>query len=211
MCCFHSGIARKGQGGGGVKASQDGLGHFFVHVCPFERVEGGGGLKLFWQCPYRTNIFQKGASLSVRRSRAGVCILWFMPICILLCCKDHPKDSLRFNNSWHNRTSKIADFPTVPVLILDLCIWLSWLQFNGFWKLQFKLRLRIMVSKKWIDQFSCQFWPFMAENFLGPDLLSPSGNLGIGVVWDNHPHPTGPHQTPQMLFGPIVEIFFKLN
>ena len=105
-------------------------------------------------------------------------------------CKDHPKDSLGFNNSWHNRTSKIADFPTVPVLILDLCIWLSWLQFNGFWKLQFKLRLRIMVSKKWIDQFSCQFWPFMAENFLGPDLLSPSGDLGIGLVWDNHPDPT---------------------
>ena len=25
--------------------------------------EGGGALKLFGQCPYRTNIFQKGASL----------------------------------------------------------------------------------------------------------------------------------------------------
>ena len=36
-------------------------GTFFLHVCPFDR--GGGGLKLFWQCPYRTNTFQKGASL----------------------------------------------------------------------------------------------------------------------------------------------------
>ena len=39
-------------------------------------------------------------------------------------------------------------------------------------------------------------------------LLSPSGDLGIGLVWDNHrtpPDPTGPH------FGPNVEILFKLN
>ena len=35
--------------------------------------------------------------------------------------------------------------------------------------------------------------------------LSPSGDLGIGLVWDNHP--TGPPQ----LFGPTVEILFKLN
>ena len=28
MCCFHMGIARKGEGGD-VKACQDGLGHFF--------------------------------------------------------------------------------------------------------------------------------------------------------------------------------------
>ena len=34
--------------------------HFF-HVCPFDR--GGGGPKLFGQYPYRTNTFQKGASL----------------------------------------------------------------------------------------------------------------------------------------------------
>ena len=38
----------------------DGLGHFFFHICPFDR--GGVGLKLFGQCPYRTNIFQKGPS-----------------------------------------------------------------------------------------------------------------------------------------------------
>ena len=47
--------------GGGVKACQDGLGHFFFHVCPFDR---GGGLKLFGQYPYRTNTFKKGASLT---------------------------------------------------------------------------------------------------------------------------------------------------
>ena len=35
-------------------------------------------------------------------------------------------------------------------------------------------------------------------------LLSPSGDLGIGLVWHNlsNPHP---------LFGPTVEILFKLN
>ena len=35
-------------------------------------------------------------------------------------------------------------------------------------------------------------------------LLSPSGDLGIGLVWDNN-RTTGP------LFGPTVEILFKLN
>ena len=36
-------------------------------------------------------------------------------------------------------------------------------------------------------------------------LLSPSGDLIIGLVWDNHPTPTDP------LFGLTVEILFKLN
>ena len=36
--------------------------------------------------------------------------------------------------------------------------------------------------------------------------LSPSGDLGIGLVWDNHPdRTTGPH------FGLTVEILFKVN
>ena len=38
--------------------------------------------------------------------------------------------------------------------------------------------------------------------------LSPSGDLGIGLVWDN---PTPPHPGPDRLFGPTVEILFKLN
>ena len=51
---------RQREGGGeGVKACQDGLGRFFFYVCLFDR----GGLKLFGQCPYRANTFQKGASL----------------------------------------------------------------------------------------------------------------------------------------------------
>ena len=33
----------------------------FFHVCLFDR--GGGGLKMFGQCLYRANTFQKGASL----------------------------------------------------------------------------------------------------------------------------------------------------
>ena len=35
----------------------------FFHVCPFAR--GGGGLKLFEQCPYRIKTFKKGASLTM--------------------------------------------------------------------------------------------------------------------------------------------------
>ena len=35
-------------------------------------------------------------------------------------------------------------------------------------------------------------------------LLSPSGDLRIGLVWDIHP-------TPPATFGPTVEILFKLN
>ena len=46
---------------GGVRACQDSSGHFFFQVCLFE---GGGGRKLFGQCPYKTNSFQKGASLT---------------------------------------------------------------------------------------------------------------------------------------------------
>ena len=38
---------------------------------------------------------------------------------------------------------------------------------------------------------------------------SPSGDLGIGLVWDNNRTP--PHPTAPQLFGPTVEILFKLN
>ena len=40
------------------------FGALFFHVCPFDR-GGRGGLKLFGQCPYRTNTFQKGDSLNL--------------------------------------------------------------------------------------------------------------------------------------------------
>ena len=72
----------------------DGLGHFFFHICPFDR--GGVGLKLFGQCPYRTNTFQKGASLTnpfqppVPWSRgAPLCLLLvpFDPSCPQVCLK----------------------------------------------------------------------------------------------------------------------------
>ena len=43
----------------------------------------------------------------------------------------------------------------------------------------------------------------LMPEILHPLFLSPSGDLGIGLVWDNNP-------TPQ-LFGPTVEILFKLN
>ena len=82
MCCFHVGIAQKRGGGGGCKGLPGGLEHFFptlargckclpgwfgalffLHICPFDR--GGGCLKIFGQCPYRTNTFQNGAFLRI--------------------------------------------------------------------------------------------------------------------------------------------------
>ena len=57
----YMGIAHKG--GGGVKACQDGLGHFFS---TFARLTEGKGLKLFGQWPNRANTFQKGASLTAK-------------------------------------------------------------------------------------------------------------------------------------------------
>ena len=42
----------------------------------------------------------------------------------------------------------------------------------------------------------------------GKRYLSPSGDLGIGLVWDIlKPHPPPTHS----LCGPTVEILFKLN
>ena len=38
--------------------------------------------------------------------------------------------------------------------------------------------------------------------------LSPSGDLWIGLGWDNL---SPPHKTPPQLFGPTVAILFKLN
>ena len=53
------------------------------------------------------------------------------------------------------------------------------------------------VSLSWFVYKVCNFCTF----------LSPSGDLGIGLVWDNHPDRT----TPPQLFGPTVEILFKVN
>ena len=47
-----------------LKACQNGLGHFFPTIARL--TEGGrAGLELFGQYPYRTNTFQKGASLTL--------------------------------------------------------------------------------------------------------------------------------------------------
>ena len=53
------------------------------------------------------------------------------------------------------------------------------------------------VSLFWFVYKVCNFCTF----------LSPLGDLGIGLVWDNHPDRT----TPPQLFGPTVEILFKVN
>ena len=45
----------------------------FFHVWLFHR-GGEGGLKLFGQCPYWTNTFQKGASLTKTSSTDTVCL-----------------------------------------------------------------------------------------------------------------------------------------
>ena len=63
MRCFHK-WALWG-GGVDVSACQDGLGHFF-HVCQF--------------CPYRTNTFQKGASLNIIFASIFVSEYWWLII-----------------------------------------------------------------------------------------------------------------------------------
>ena len=47
----------------GCKGLSGWFGAFFPHICRL--TEGGGCLKLFWQCLYRTNTFQKGDSLNL--------------------------------------------------------------------------------------------------------------------------------------------------
>ena len=47
------------------------------------------------------------------------------------------------------------------------------------------------------DNLEVHFW-----------LLSPSGDLGISLVWHNL---SPPHPTPPRLFGLSVEILFKVN
>ena len=65
-----------------------------------------------------------------------------------------------------------------------------------------------LLRKKQIHKIWMQIPPAL---FFLPKLghlLSPSGDLGIGLVWDNQPTP--PQPGPQ-LFGPTVEFLFKLN
>ena len=58
-------------GGGGLNACPDGLGHLFRDKCARKQVpqsarlsEGGGVRSLFGQCPNRPDLFQTGASLT---------------------------------------------------------------------------------------------------------------------------------------------------
>ena len=63
------------------------------------------------------------------------------------------------------------------------------------------LKLPRVLTMQWLERMV--LW----TNKYFFSLLSPSGDLGISLVWDNHPDRTGtdPH------FGPTVEILFKLN
>ena len=55
---------------------------FFPHLPFWQR---GGGLKLFGQCPYRTNTFQKGASLNLLFPLPGSPFA-FCPVKWCFCC-----------------------------------------------------------------------------------------------------------------------------
>ena len=57
------------------------------------------------------------------------------------------------------------------------------------------------------QMLKCKVSNILKKVFLKSNLLLPSGDLGIGLVWDNL---SPPHPGPQF-FGPTVEILFKLN
>ena len=73
----------------------------------------------------------------------------------------------------------------------------------------------LKLHLSWILRHKCKFAllgklsshsPFLFSLGWESDLLSPSGDLGIGLVWDNHPD-----RTPPQLFGLSDEILFKVN
>ena len=53
--------------------------------------------------------------------------------------------------------------------------------------------------------FKCQMKQVGGSINMWTTFISPSGDLGIGLVWDNNRTGPDPH------FGPTVEILFKLN
>ena len=52
------------KGGGCIRIGLPGWFGALFHACGARLTEGGGSLRLFGQCPFRTNTVQKGASLS---------------------------------------------------------------------------------------------------------------------------------------------------
>ena len=61
ICCFHRHCPK---GGRGCKGLPGWCGALFSPRLPVWQRGSGRGMKLFGQCPYRTNTFQKGASLN---------------------------------------------------------------------------------------------------------------------------------------------------
>ena len=80
-------------------------------------------------------------------------------------------------------------------LHLLACVWISRI-----------LNSRCAMLKTMICKIKCA--ALIWKRYCSCVFLSSSGDLGIGLVWDN---PTGPDRTPPPLFGPTVEILFKVN
>ena len=94
---FPHGHCLKG-GEGGVKACQDGFEHFFFSTFARLTERGGEALKLFGQCPYKTNIFQKGASLILHQSLSELIHSCFRGC---LASSSWKSSAAMHNISWH--------------------------------------------------------------------------------------------------------------
>ena len=105
--------------------------------------------------------------------------------------------------------------PSILLQILQIHIRKGWrkcdvycMQISLNWVLCPTQKMRNMPLRGFINgKLGCvklQIWKQL--NVLSNLFLSQSGDLGIGLVWDNHPH-----RTPPRLFGLSVEILFKVN
>ena len=122
--------------------------------------EWGGGLKLFGQCPYRTNTFQKGASLTFISvpERGGVktlCLIWYRhhecetnrSVIHLInnifrlkkCSKvtdmnlEHPLYLTSNNEQWPSTLTKTKTFASIKIM-LQLRERARWKLENKHWK-----------------------------------------------------------------------------
>ena len=94
--CFHMGIAQL------CKRLSGWFGALFSTFARLTEGQGGRGLKLFGQCPYRTNTFQKGASLHLWILQNRIWIQYR-----LLC-------HITINNTFPNQPSSSQQHPDCP-------------------------------------------------------------------------------------------------
>ena len=110
-----------------------------------------------------------------------------------------PLSPLLWDEYTHKDSSKPLSPPSVYFVRLESASWLMWSDKNSPPPTRTCVRVHT-------NDISCKinvWWQCHLGRMTKGCFLSPSGDLGIGLVWDNN-------RTPQ-LFGPTVEILFKQN